>query len=131
MNRLLLGDTIASFETQRISRDSRILDVWLTATALLDEFGKVEAFSTTCRDITERKRRQEELKSLNEALLERTAEAEAGGATPQIGVELNLIEKREQQRIAQVLHDGLSRLSLQRNTTFRVSPAAIACRRRW
>jgi len=108
MNRLLLGDTITSFETQRIRRDSRILDVWLTATALLDESGRVEAFSTTCRDITERKRHQEELRSLNEALLERTVEAEGrADQLRKLAAELNLIEKREQQRIAQILHDDL------------------------
>ena len=108
MNRLLLGDAIASFETQRLTKDGRMLDVWLTATAMLDESGKVEAFSTTCRDITDRKRAQEELKSLNEALLERTAEAERRAEQlRKLAAELNLIEKREQQRIAQILHDSV------------------------
>ena len=108
MNRLLLGDAVASFETQRLTKDGRILDVWLTVTPVLDESGKVETFSTTGRDITERMRAQEELKSLNEALVERTAEAERQAEQlRKLVTELNLIEKREQQRIAQILHDDL------------------------
>ncbi|HEX2994789.1 MAG TPA: chemotaxis protein CheB [Anaerolineales bacterium] len=108
MNRLLIGDTIASFETHHVTKDGRILDVWLTATALLDNSGKAEGFCTTGRDITEHRRRQDELKTLNEALLERTAEAETRAEQlRKMAAELNLIEKREQQRIAQVLHDDL------------------------
>jgi two-component system CheB/CheR fusion protein len=108
MNRLLQGDAIVSFETQRLTKDGRVLDVWLTATAMFDKSGKVEAFATTGRDITERKRAQEELKSLNEALIERTAEAEGRAEQlRKLAAELNLTEKREQQRIAQVLHDDL------------------------
>ena len=72
------GEDIRSFETQRLTRDGRTLDVWLTITPVLDESGKRIAVSTTERDITASKRASEELARLNEQLerkiVERTAE---------------------------------------------------------
>jgi PAS domain S-box-containing protein len=59
--RILDGETIDSFETQRLTKDGRILDVWLTATALKDEVGKPISIATTERDITQRKKDHEEL----------------------------------------------------------------------
>ena len=60
------GERITSFETRRLTKDGRVLDVWLTvsvtATPLPDDEGRVQTFSTTERDITERKRAEEELK---------------------------------------------------------------------
>lgn len=41
--------TLAPFQTQRLTRDGRCLDVWLTATALLDQTGRVDAIATTER----------------------------------------------------------------------------------
>ena len=92
-----------------------MLDVWLTVTAVLDEAGKVEAFATTERDITERKRAATELKSLNETLevrvAERTAEAESRTAQlRQLTAALASAEQREQQRLTRILHDGLQQI---------------------
>jgi light-regulated signal transduction histidine kinase (bacteriophytochrome) len=71
--RLAAGEIVSSFETQRIAKDGRILDVGLTATAVLDAAGKnVEAFATTERDITERKHTEDSLR-LAHAELERRA----------------------------------------------------------
>jgi PAS domain S-box-containing protein len=49
------GEAVKSFELRRVTKDSRILDVWLTTTLLTDETGKPVAIATTERDITERK----------------------------------------------------------------------------
>jgi PAS domain S-box-containing protein len=49
------GNERTSFETKRITADGRILDVWLTATALVNEEGVPTAIVTTERDITEQK----------------------------------------------------------------------------
>ncbi|MDY6836203.1 MAG: PAS domain S-box protein [Chloroflexota bacterium] len=54
LERVLGGEAIESFETQRITRDGRTIDVWLTVTPLLNENGEVSAISTTERDITQR-----------------------------------------------------------------------------
>jgi diguanylate cyclase (GGDEF)-like protein/PAS domain S-box-containing protein len=56
------GRAIDSLETQRVARDGRTLDVWLTLTKLTDDQGNVVAVATTERDITERKQVEHELK---------------------------------------------------------------------
>ena len=51
-----------SFETQRITKDGRQLDVWLTVTLLTDEEGKPALIATTERDVTSRKRSEKALR---------------------------------------------------------------------
>ncbi|MBW1678339.1 MAG: PAS domain S-box protein [Deltaproteobacteria bacterium] len=60
VDRISKGQRVDSFETQRLTKDRRVLDVWLTATALMDEAGKPIAVATTERDITERKQAERE-----------------------------------------------------------------------
>jgi two-component system, cell cycle sensor histidine kinase and response regulator CckA len=60
------GDIVKSFELRRVTKDGRILDVWLTTTLLTDEKGKPVAIATTERDITERKQAEEMLKNSEE-----------------------------------------------------------------
>jgi len=59
--RLRKGEDIQSFETQRITKDGRILDIWLTVTTLTNDAGRPIAITTTERDITERKRLEKEI----------------------------------------------------------------------
>jgi two-component system CheB/CheR fusion protein len=47
------GDPVESIETKRVTKDGRILDVWLTVTKLIDNGGNVLAVATTERDISE------------------------------------------------------------------------------
>jgi PAS domain S-box-containing protein len=81
--RLREGEDIQSFETQRVAKDGRILDVWLTVTILTDDAGKPISVATTERDITERKRLEEEM-------LE--------------------IPMREREQIGREMHDGLGQM---------------------
>jgi len=55
MRRILSGESIRSFETMRLTKQGRMLDVWLTVTVLADEHGEPEFLATTERDITGRK----------------------------------------------------------------------------
>jgi PAS domain S-box-containing protein len=55
IRRIKEGEIIKSFELRRVTKDGRILDVWLTTTLLTDENGNPVAIATTERDITERK----------------------------------------------------------------------------
>jgi len=68
------GEPVDSFETKRITADGRILDVWLTITAIHNEAGKPVAVATTERDITARKAAEREksdlIKQLQRALAE-------------------------------------------------------------
>ena len=61
IGKIMQGEIVKSFELRRITKDGRILDVWLTTTLLRDENGKPVAIATTERDITERKRAELEL----------------------------------------------------------------------
>lgn len=54
--RLKRGEQVGAFETQRITKDGRVLDVWVSAIALTDDAGKPVAIAKVDRDITERKR---------------------------------------------------------------------------
>lgn len=54
--RLSAGENIHSFETQRVTRDGRILDIWMTLTPLVNDANRPVAIATTERDITDRKR---------------------------------------------------------------------------
>lgn len=71
------GELGGSVETQRQTKDGRVLDVWLTLTALNDEAGKPTAVATTERDITERKRATQRIRVLNAELEQRIVELSA------------------------------------------------------
>ena len=66
--RLMAGEEITSFETQRVTKDGRFLDVWMTVTKLMDDAGKTIGIASTERDITERKLAEEELREANDYL---------------------------------------------------------------
>ncbi len=67
------GAQTESFESKRLTKDGRWLDVWLTVTPLLDATGKPIAVATTERDITERKQRQAEMEARSRELEQRIA----------------------------------------------------------
>ncbi len=72
---LSAGERVPSCESQRITKNGRILDIWLTATSVSGEAGKiVEAFATTERDIAESKKAAQNMLALNEQLKRRVAE---------------------------------------------------------
>ena len=51
LKKIALGNIIEPFKTQRLAKDSEVVDVWLTASALINEAGKLYAISTTERKI--------------------------------------------------------------------------------
>jgi len=77
IQRLSSGKIIFSFETRRKTKDGRLLEVWLTATAIWDESGEnLEAVATTERDITDRHKAEKEVGSfsINEELKRKIVE---------------------------------------------------------
>jgi two-component system sensor kinase FixL len=60
------GEEVRSFETQRLTKDARLIDIWITITILTDEAGDPLGIATTEREITERKRLERELLAIRE-----------------------------------------------------------------
>jgi PAS domain S-box-containing protein len=58
-----MNETVESFETKRLAKNGRVLDVWLTVTKLVDGEGNAVGLATTERDITEEKRLAERLRA--------------------------------------------------------------------
>jgi len=51
MDKLKKGETVKSLKSQRLTKDGRLLDVWLTATVLKDDSGQPIEIATTERDL--------------------------------------------------------------------------------
>jgi PAS domain S-box-containing protein len=69
--RLQRGERIDHFETVRVAKDGRRVDISLTVSPLHDRFGKVVGASKVGRDITERKRAEKLQQVLSEELSHR------------------------------------------------------------
>ncbi|MBN2376145.1 MAG: PAS domain S-box protein, partial [Sedimentisphaerales bacterium] len=81
--RALKGENIEFFETQRLTKNNRILNISLTATLLKDEKGKPFAITTTERDISDRRFLEKEILDITE---------------------------RERELIGQEMHDGMGQV---------------------
>ncbi len=76
LERIKRGEHIVHYETKRMAKDGRVLDVSLSISPIHDAAGKVVGASKIAHDITERKRREAELTRLLESEQEARAEAE-------------------------------------------------------
>jgi two-component system CheB/CheR fusion protein len=61
MARMARGATVASVETLRVARDGRRIDVELTVCPMYDPAGALDGMATIARDITARKRAEEQV----------------------------------------------------------------------
>lgn len=68
LEKLQRGEEITSYETKHVTKDGRILDIWLTITVLKDDRGRPNMVATTERDITEIKITEERLRTSYEEL---------------------------------------------------------------
>ncbi|MFP3644501.1 chemotaxis protein CheB [Paraburkholderia sp. SIMBA_054] len=50
----LLNEASHSYETRRVAKDGRVIDIWLTMSILRDDSGNVTGVASTERDLTER-----------------------------------------------------------------------------
>jgi PAS domain S-box-containing protein len=76
--RLVAGEHVAPFETQRITADGRVVDIQCTMTMLKGRGGEPDSIVVTDRDISERKRNEEALRG-SEAKTRAIVEAAVDG----------------------------------------------------
>ena len=80
LGRISRGERLKNIETVRVTKSGRLIDLSLTISPIRDAAGRIVGVSKVARDITDRKRADEELRQLNEELekriQERTAELE-------------------------------------------------------
>ena len=77
MRRVARGEAMPAFDTQRRTRDGRMVDVSATVALLFDAAGNPESLAATERDITARRRAEDETRMLNARLEQRVAERAA------------------------------------------------------
>jgi PAS domain S-box-containing protein len=108
--RLRRGERIEHFETIRVTKDGRRLNISLTVSPIRNSAGQVVGASKIARDITERKQSEAMLKRLYDELetrvRERTAELErAQDDLRELSTRLLQMQDEERRRIARELHD--------------------------
>ena len=117
--KLRRGESITHFETVRVAKDGRRIDVSLTISAIKNAAGKVIGISKTARDITEAKKAEAELAAWQHELELRVQQRTAELATAHQQLQAEIDERKrleneianavehEQLRLGQELHDGL------------------------
>src|SRR5438045_6588406 len=66
LTRLRRGERTDHFETVRVTKDGRLLDISLTISPICDEAGQLIGASKVARDITDEKRTQRELREADQ-----------------------------------------------------------------
>ncbi len=115
LERLQRGETIPAFETTRLHKDGRTIDVSLSASVMRNEAGEIVAATAIARDVTVRKQAVEDLRKarnhLETRVEERTAELkERVTQLAHMASEVTMTEQRERKRLAHILHDELQQL---------------------
>jgi PAS domain S-box-containing protein len=77
ITKIVKGERVEHYETQRQRKDGQQIDVSLTVSLITDSTGKAVGASTIARNITESKRAEAEIKQLNRTLVGRMAELES------------------------------------------------------
>jgi PAS domain S-box-containing protein len=109
------GGRVDHYETVRKRKDGTLLDVSLTISPIKDESGEIIGASKSARDISERKRIEQELRNLTEELDQRVAVRTHELTVSQerlraLANELSLAEERVRRQLANELHDYLGQL---------------------
>ena len=68
LGRIRSGESVEHFETQRLRKDGKLIDVSVSVSPIRDAEGQVVGASKVARDITERKRAEKELRTNGGAL---------------------------------------------------------------
>jgi PAS domain S-box-containing protein len=89
LTRLRRGERIHHYETTRIAKDGRHVEISMTLSPLFDELGRVTGASTVARDITESRQAEAELQRLRTELARVARVTTVGELTAAIAHEVN------------------------------------------
>ncbi|MBM4138644.1 MAG: PAS domain S-box protein [Nitrospira sp.] len=109
------GQTIHTYDTVRLTKDGRMIDVSVTVSPLRDAAGQFLGVSKIIRDISEQKRVQALLQKAHEQLeikvQERTVElSDANYSLRELSSRLMQVQEEERSRLARDLHDEIGQL---------------------
>ena len=77
LQRVSRGERVEHYETRRVSKDGRLIDVSVAASPIRDARGQLVGASTIARDITEKRRAEETIRELNAELEHRVEQRTA------------------------------------------------------
>ena len=112
LERIRRGESVEHYETVRRRKDGALLDISLTISPVIDSNQKIIGASKIARDITQRKRMEDELArwrfTLESRVAEQTQQLQAEAAErKRLEAEVAGAAEAEQERLGQELHDGL------------------------
>ena len=115
LSRIRAGQRIDHFDTVRMAKGGRRVNVSLTISPIKDAHGKIVGASKIARDITERKEKERELiearQELERRVGERTAELQkAEQNLRRLSGRLLQMQDEERRRIARELHDSAGQM---------------------
>jgi PAS domain S-box-containing protein len=132
---IVLGERFDQFETVRVAKGGRLIDVSITISPVKNEAGDIVGASSVARDITERKRAEKELakfwEHIEELIRERTAELEVSNerltreASERKKAEMVLRESEERYR-AIFENTGTATVIVEDDTTISLANAESA-----
>jgi len=105
LKRIQRDERVENFETERLTKDGRRVNVSLTISPIVDEGGKVVGASTIAHDITERKKAEAELILANKELIFQNEEKEKRAAELVVAnKELVYQNEEKEKRAAELIH---------------------------
>jgi PAS domain S-box-containing protein len=115
--RIAIAEEACEDESLRVRRDGSRFWAGVLVTALRNEDGDLRGFSKVTRDITERKRVEEKVGRLNEALEEQVAERTAQLVDRERRLKdlvgkLTAAQEEERRRVAYEVHDGPTQVAI-------------------
>lgn len=115
LDKIRRGERVDHFETIRVRKDGSRLLVSLTVSPIKDASGQIIGASKSARDITERRRIEEDLKSLTLELDSRVSKRTESLQLTQdrlraLATQLSLAEERVRRTLASELHDYLGQM---------------------